>query len=546
LKYHIGFFSILLVVLGGFGYLAATFNEQHLFYLHGANDDVNEVLNSFRQSHHPIIELNFSELYGGSGQFQILHPMLDIKTTRLNEMAPTCRGVDLNHQKNGLGAGALCRFDRQVRNDQSGTSSEENLSSEFRSKREALERFLAEREKLPDNFLTSPPFVDAAGHSYAFLLSQRGVPPFGGRTWVEQHLSYFKISELKSILKKYNIDNPQFSLISRLSESEIEEAIRGAPLVLTQDYLLLKNQSRYGFSPLSYWAYDIQQLNVQLADGKYELLPFVSDAVCLQKLGNACWTYSSKHALSYLYRYSLVLLGVVAFAFLIFSWIYIKYLIEKNREQKKNRLSLQVLSHEFRTPVASMLLIIDQLVKASSRLDPSDQDLITRMSQEAYRLQRIIEVSKTYLQAESRRIPFKNVEIPSINNWICDFIAEFDQNIKCDLLEVDQKIEADPFWLKFVLSSLVQNAFAHGQQPVSIRLARDRKELQITVEDQGQCEFRSLKQMSNAFVKSSQSRGMGLGLNIVRLIVEEWGSEIRFSKFPTAFTLSLIDNKAQT
>jgi len=27
---------------------------------------------------------------------------------------------------------------------------------------------------------------------------------------------------------------------------------------------------------------------------------------------------------------------------------------------------------------------------------------------------------------------------------------------------------ADPFWLKFILSSLVQNAFAHGQEPVCL------------------------------------------------------------------------------
>lgn len=205
--------------------------------------------------------------------------------------------------------------------------------------------------------------------------------------------------------------------------------------------------------------------------------------------------------------------------------------------------ALQVLSHEFRTPVSAMLLLIDQLTQSQDRLSIADQDLLIRLSTEVFRLQRIIEVSKTYLQAEGRRIQLNCTEIASINAWISDYISESTLRIQCEFLKEDRKIVTDPFWLKFVLSTLIQNAFAHGKEPVFIRLKHQKEKLFIAVEDQGECEFGSLNQMSDAFVKSSRSRGMGLGLNIAKFIVDELGSEIQFSKRPTSFAISVFERK---
>jgi len=552
MRYHLGLFGILLVVLGLFSCLALMFDERHLFYFHNSNSnkDVGRFLSSFQKTHRPIVEINFTALYGGGGQFQVLHHLLDMTRIRLNEQAPFCGGIDLDLQPSRIGAQTYrtSQWTDPTRGGQPPVASfGDAFSSEHRSKREVLERFLSDVEKLPENFLTTPPFVDSSGYSYAYFLSQKGTEPFNQKQWIEQHLSFFKVSELGDILQKYQIRTPEYLTISRLVDREMEEVIKGASLILTRDYLLIKNQSRLGFSPLSYWVYERQKLYSELKNGKYDLVPYVADALCLQRIGNACWTYNSTYALGYLYRYSLVFIYFYGIVFFIFSCIYIKYVYEKNREQKRHRLALQVLSHEFRTPVSSMLLLIDRLTKEQVRFGSPDHDSMTRLSEEVFRLQRIIEVSKTYLQAESRRIQFKSVEIPSINNWISDFIGEFDSQIICELLCVDQKIEADPFWLKFVLSTLVQNAFAHGKEPVCIRLKGGEDGLKIVVEDQGDCEFNSLKQMSEAFVKSSRSKGMGLGLNIAKFIVNEWGSEIRFSKSPTSFTLflSLSDGRGQ-
>lgn len=532
MKYHIAFLAGLVAVLGLFVYVISL-NEPALFYFHRDRKNFHSVLTSFRYSVKPHLEINFSSLYGGHGQLQVLHPLLDLRQLQIDKVQHLCRGDSRPLPPvTGREASCLPASDHPTK----------DFAFETRKKVEVLFRFLYEKEVLPADFLTSPPFLDPHGNSFAYLLVKKGPPPYNEKNWVERHLSYFKIPELKELLEDFPISNPIYSVIANLNESEVEKLVRGESLVLTPQYLLLKDQSRYGFSPLSYLVYNRSVFKNALQDEDFELVPWDENQLCLQREGNACWTYSSRYALAYLQRYSVAILALLGVGFLSGFGFYLRRLYGKNKEQQKHRLSLQVLSHEFRTPVSSMLLMMDQL-RSGNSFDIEEQDLLTRLSNEIYRLQRIVEVSKVYLQAEGGRVHFKFEEIPSLNNWVTDFIEDSGSSIYRQLLDEDLSPQADTFWLKFILSSLVQNAFVHGAEPVSIRLNQAQSTFSITVQDQGRCEFKNLNSMTDAFVKSSQSQGMGLGLNIVRYIVEQWGGEIRFSSAPTTFTVSFSIRK---
>ncbi len=531
--YKLGFAAIEISVVGLVTYFAFNFSVYDLFLVQGSNDDLARYLDSFRQKHSPITEINFTSLYGGGGQFQILHPLLDIRKLRVQNPNPIC------NDKNGQPEKSQKQMAQTAFVREENYFIENDISGKRQTKSEVFEHFLNEGEKLPTGFLESAPFTDKFGYSYAYLLSQTVAAPFNQKLWVEQHLSFFKVSELSEVLNAHQIHDTQYSTISRLNESQVEEIVRGENLVFTKEFIFFKNQSRLGFSPLSYWVYSAQEFRAELANEKYDLIAYTPGALCLQRFGSSCWTYSSNHALSYLYRYSMMILLLLGLAFLTFFGFYFKRQYDKNLQQHKNRLALQVLSHEFRTPVSSMLLLLEQLSKNQSKFEDAQQDLITALSTEVFRLQRIIEVSRTYLQTESHRVNFKYVELPSINQWIEDFAAEINPDVRCELLNRDQAIKADPFWLRFILSNIVQNAFMHGKAPVIIRLENGKGELKIVVEDQGACEFQSLNQMTDAFAKSSSSKGMGLGLNIAKFILDDWGSEMHFSNSPTKFTLLL-------
>jgi len=529
MKYHIAFLAGLILVLGMFSYFIFSFNENRLFYFHGEKTDLGQTLKSFQKDNNARLELNFSKLYGNRGQLQVLHPILDVRQLQIDNVRALCKGDSEPRLKGFTEPTGLCRQASEVSIDIYETAAQRKTNQ--------LAHFLYNNELLPSEFIYRFPFVDSQGTSYAYWLVKKGPNPFNQLSWIEGHLSYFKIAELRDVLATYQIKNDYYTLITELTDSEIELAVRGEPLVLTSKYLMIRDQSRYGFSPLSYWVYDLSVFENATKKEDYQLVSLAANTYCIQRLGNACWTYSSKYALSYLYKYSVAILVILGLVFLAFLAIYVRRLYDKNREQQKHRLSLQVLSHEFRTPVSSMLLMMEQLAKSQQKLSLSEQDLLTRVSTEVFRLQRIVEVSRTYLQAEGGRIHFNSHEIPSINHWIADFIQDSQLNIQCEPLQQDQGFRADPFWLKFILSSLVQNAFAHGAEPVCIRLENTQGNLKITVQDQGQCEYKTLSKMTEAFAKSQKSKGMGLGLNIVKYIVDEWGGEFQFSNEPTSFTL---------
>ncbi|WP_413289760.1 sensor histidine kinase [Bdellovibrio sp. HCB337] len=536
MRFHLAFLTGLTGLIGFFAYLVLSFSENSIFYFNKDKKDLSEVLANFQKINEPSVIVNLSTLYGKRGQLQVLHPMLDVRQLSVETARLVCNG-EMRQDLPVLGSAASCH--------RTSSNESEDVSASSRRKTEILARFLNDNESLPEKFLASSPFVDLHGNSYAYLLMKKGSGPYNTKTWIEQHLSYLKMSELREVLDTYQIENPVYRFIASLSDAEIEMAVRGEPLVLTPSHLLVRDQSRYGFSPLSYLVYDLRLFEETIRTGNYAIGFVSGESYCVQRMGNACWTYNSRYAFSYIYRYSVAVLIILGAVFAIFMAFYVRRIYEKNKEQQKHRLSLQVLSHEFRTPVSSLILMIDQM-RNSSNWSDGENDLVTRMSMEIFRLQRIVEVSKTYLQAEGGRIPFNDVDIPSINQWICDFIAETNLNIQWKPLETDQGIVADPFWLKFILSSLVQNAFIHGAEPVTICLEHNKGQVQIKVQDQGVCEYTSLSKMTEAFVKSRTSKGMGLGLNIVKYIVEEWGGEIRFSNAPTSFTLSFGKNKMRT
>lgn len=548
MRYQQILLSFLLFLFIICGFVSLSFHERNLLSYSGQSREVEKILLDFTQKFKPISVLDLNSMYGTSGKFEVLHPLLELQSKILAQGMKTCRqrSGDSEGENEFEDAPEKACSDAQLPFEKEPNRFISEFSSaQARIKTGLIREARATGRTLPPSVLLIPPFVDEQGNSYALWLVHSDTKPYSEKKWIEQHLSYFTLKELKGILDTYNITDPVYRILSQIDESEIEDLVKGSELVLSKEYLFIKNQSRFGFSPLSFLVYRNHDFNefLRAQEDMFALELDSADILCLQRTGNACWTYSSHHFMNFLYRYSLLILLTIGLVFIFLLVSYMKRVRNQQTEQEKRRLSLQVLSHEFRTPVASMLLKIEQLRENSLLYDQETQDLITRMSTDIFRLQRIIEVSKTYLQAESDRIYFNYVQLPSINDWVSDFVSEFtssnQKDLQLQLLAKDRTVKADPFWLKFVLANLVQNAFAHGKAPVAIRLENISDRIKLIVEDQGHCEFDSLLQMTDPFVKGNRSKGMGLGLNIIKRVVEEWGSQISYTSRPTTFSLEL-------
>jgi hypothetical protein len=548
MRYQQILLGCLLTLFAVCGFVTLSFYQKSLLTSTLQVEDAEQVLRSFQEAYRAVTEINLDSMYGTSGKLEVLNPLLELKNQFQENSPPSC----WSHLENREDASEYreadpvnCRkpvvpFEKDTENILLG-----GAAVAARKKTRLLQEALVTGIEGLDSFLMSRPLVDEEGRSYALWLVNSGVKPYSEKKWIEEHLSYFTLSELKGIIETYNIRHPVHTILAQLTENEVRDLIKGAELVFTREYLFLRDHHRLGFSPLSFLVYRTSDFHdyLRALGGQFELVRESEDIICLLKVGNACWTYSANHFVSFLFRYSLLILFAVGLLCGFFLWSYIRRVRNQQQEQNKKRLALQVLSHEFRTPVASMLLKLERLNENSSRCQPEVQDLITLVSRDVYRLQRIIEVSKTYLQAEGNRIHFNFTEVLSANEWITDFVNDLETDIQnkieVQLLSEDRSFKADLFWLKFVLNNLVQNAFFHGKAPIFIRLECVENKIKITVEDQGDCEFDSLEQMTEPFVKSGRSKGMGLGLNITKHIVDEWGSRISYSSKPTSFSLEL-------
>lgn len=345
-------------------------------------------------------------------------------------------------------------------------------------------------------------------------------------------------SNFKNDVNKSSAKDESTSVLATLKDSDMESILKGEDLVISQDYVLFRNRIQWAFAPLVYSIYKKETFFEYLRKSKFDVNTQLSD-VCLVKINKICWSFNSQQTFSYFYKYSFVIFLLIGIIFLSFIVFYLKNLYEKSKSQLKQKLSLQVLSHEFRTPVSALMLMIECLQKKPEGLSQNDyEDLVTRIGAEVFKLQRIVEVSKDYLQTEGESIQFNLIEIPSINQWVEDYLHE-KENIKSECLAKDIAVKADPFWLKFILDNLIHNALLHGMSPVTLKLKETPKSINFSVEDQGICQFDSLQEMTGAFVKGTKSQGMGLGLNMILFITQQLKAKLTFHHQPTTFTLEV-------
>jgi signal transduction histidine kinase len=214
---------------------------------------------------------------------------------------------------------------------------------------------------------------------------------------------------------------------------------------------------------------------------------------------------------------------------------------EQRIEEERKKLALQVLTHEFRTPISSLILEVESIKKSFSLLTPALQESFMRVSGDVFRLQRLTEKSRNYLkfQRPKKQVDFNVMKMSSFNEWFSFIIDHYKGDVEFSPLVKDTDAKLDPYWVEISVKNLIENALAHGKSPISVTLTKENKLINITVSDQGICQFDSLDEMCREFTKGKNSSGSGLGLNIVRKVIKEMGGDLKFRKNPTRFILEI-------
>ncbi len=387
--------------------------------------------------------------------------------------------------------------------------------------------------KLPLSPLITEPLVFTRAMCKGTVLSDRWfsrsglIHPGGGSyaaRYVEQYPEKFEsLKRFMHIQERPNEDHDELlTRLKHMNSEAITALLAGASMFVELDELWLKRGDRYYLYQEPVWTE-----NAQLAGLSYRLSD--DDKSCFVQRGNICWEIEDH---SELLQIAMIIL-VVANILLVIGWSIYRWNVRK-QEMKSRMLVLQILTHELRTPIASLSLTVEGFRREFEHLPETVYDDFRRLCEDTRRLRQLAEASKDYLQSDNQ--PLATEWVPSVQEWLEFKIEEeFGPDIK---LVINQDIAAkvNVYWLGTCIDNLIRNAVKYGVPPVTLDLTTSDKKLTFKVIDNGDLTRKDWGQLRKPFVSKS---GLGLGLTIVESMVGKMGGHMTLIGPPTTFILEI-------
>lgn len=222
------------------------------------------------------------------------------------------------------------------------------------------------------------------------------------------------------------------------------------------------------------------------------------------------------------------------------------------RTEEANRQLMTSLSHDVRTPLTTLIGYLDAAHKGLVTGTERD-DCVETARRKAYDLKEYIDVLFDWFKLNSNEfaMEIRTVEIVELTrNILIDWIPIFeDKQIEytIDIPEQPFRVKLDPDGYLRILNNLVQNVVAHSHADrieISVSEPDKNKGVKICLADNGVgIEKEDLKHIFERLYKCDKGRsekGSGLGLSIVRQLVEKMNGTITAESTPeqgTAFTV---------
>ncbi|RZT36438.1 hypothetical protein EV147_3758 [Cupriavidus agavae] len=206
------------------------------------------------------------------------------------------------------------------------------------------------------------------------------------------------------------------------------------------------------------------------------------------------------------------------------------------RAERQREQTLHFLSHDMRSPQASILALIDMQSRDTRALP--EPELLGRISEHAHRTLALADDFIRLAQAESQNLVFADVEMTALVLDATDEMWALARTRGIELeLDLDAEgvvLRASPMLLVRAIANLVSNAikFSPPGAPVQVRLHRLGPYLAIEVTDHGpgialEDQARLFRPFSRVHAQGSDApSGSGLGLVFVKTVAERHGGRV--------------------
>lgn len=204
---------------------------------------------------------------------------------------------------------------------------------------------------------------------------------------------------------------------------------------------------------------------------------------------------------------------------------------------------INIVSHQLRSPLTNVTWALDVFLSGDlGKLEDQQIEYLKILKENSIRMHELVNNLLTVSRLEQGTLPLRKKEfsLPLIvNQLLLEFKAHTEaSNIKIRFspLENLTKVFADPSQVKLVVENLIDNAIKYikGKGEIKIRISQKGKNIYFEIEDTGvgipkhDQKYIFQKFFRSENVMRQQTEGSGLGLFIVKSIVERSGGRIWF------------------
>lgn len=236
----------------------------------------------------------------------------------------------------------------------------------------------------------------------------------------------------------------------------------------------------------------------------------------------------------------LLVLGTVSFLLVMIGLVWLcLWLIREMRLNQRQRAFLDAVTHELKTPLASVRLYLDTL----SRHEPEPKrrrEFVDRMREDLDRLDRTVEMVLAAARAEERgaRPMRERVELKDLLARAIEETRER-HRLPEDAVRLQEgttpAVSGDTAELELIFSNLLENAIKYSNEPVHVRVVTQPipdGRVNVEIADRGIGIPRpELRRIFQRFYRASWDvrrhvSGLGLGLFVVRSLVRRQGGRV--------------------
>jgi two-component system, OmpR family, phosphate regulon sensor histidine kinase PhoR len=239
-----------------------------------------------------------------------------------------------------------------------------------------------------------------------------------------------------------------------------------------------------------------------------------------------------------------MIIGAVFFTIMIISAFYITVhaLIRQKKLSAIKNDFINNMTHEFKTPLATISLAVDALRNDKVIKDRGKMDYFSSIiKEENKRMNRHVEtilqaalMDRQDIQLSKRPLHVHNLIQEIMGNYTLQ-LQDKNGKAELDLSAPNDYVEADPVHFRNLISNLVDNAVKYSKENLFIKISTssNHKNITIRVEDNGiGMSKETVKRIFEKFYRAHTGnihnvKGFGLGLSYVKTVIDAHHGKIK-------------------